>query len=168
MLIHGKNERGHYLGHNAVMISEDSRSMYLVNDSNEHIHLNTSTLVAQGEDSRGVKSIVDTIGTTGGEKNLEKLDCIITMTNKDSPPVLKMSADSEFSCALLARSKVMDAHDFREELMKHLSYHMKYVLLGVDRDLTNDQVLKEYYFLATKEKVYSKGETDLGSFTVVN
>ena len=55
------------------------------------IHLKTGTLVAQGEDARGVKSIVDTIGSTGGVNNLEELDGIINMTNTDSPSVLKMS-----------------------------------------------------------------------------
>ena len=61
-----------YLVLNAFMMSEDSRSSYLVNDSDEHIHLNTGTLVAQGEDARGVQSIVDTIAPTGGVMNLEK------------------------------------------------------------------------------------------------
>ena len=61
----------------------------------------------------------------------------------------------------------MDAHDFREELMRHLPGHMKDMFLRVGSELSNDQVLRVYSLLATKEKVFSKGETDLGSFKAV-
>ena len=82
------------------MMSGDSRSLYFMNDSDEHIHLNTGTLVVQGEDARDVQPIVDTSASTGGVKNLEKLDGIINVTNTDDTSVLKLSADSEFSSAL--------------------------------------------------------------------
>ena len=39
--------------------------------------------------------------------------------------------------------------------------------MRVGSELSNDQVLKIYSLLATKQKVFSKGETDLGSFTAV-
>ena len=111
--------------------------------------------------------IVDTSASTGGVKNLEKLDGIINMTNTDGPSVLKLSADSEFSSALLDKSKVMGAHAIRQMLMSHLPDHMKDMLLRVGSELSNDQMLKVYSLLATKEKVFSKAETDLGSFTAV-
>ena len=63
--------------------------------------VNTGTLVAQGGDARGVQSIVDTSASTGVVKNIEKLYGIINMTNTDIPSVLKLSADSKCSSALL-------------------------------------------------------------------
>ena len=44
--------------------------------------------------------------------------------------------------------------------------HERYVCEG-GSELSNDQVLKVYPFLATKDKVFFRGETDLGSFTAV-
>ena len=145
----------------------DSKSLYLVNDSDEHIYLNTGTIVAQGEDARGVQFIVDISASTGGIKNLGKLDGISNMTNTDGPSVLKMSADGEFSSAQLDKSRVMGAHASREMLMSNLPDHMKDTFLRVSIELSNDQVFKVCSLLATKEKVFSKGETDLGSFTAV-
>ena len=167
VVIHGRNERRKYLVHNALMMSGDSRNLYLVNDSDQHIHLNTCTLVAEGEYARGVQFIVDTSASTGGIKNLEKQDGITNMTNTDVHYVLKLSADNKCSSALFDKSNVMSAHAFREILMSHLPDHMKYMFLRFCSELSNDQVLRIYSLLATKEKVFSKGETGLGSFTAV-
>ena len=167
VVIHGRNDRRKYLVPNALMMSGDSKSLYLVKDSDEHIHLNPCTLVAQGEDARGVQSIVDTSASTGGVKNLEKLDGITNITNTDVPSVLKLSADNKCSIALLDNSNVMGAHAFREILMSYLPDHMKYMFLRVGSELSNDQVLKVYSLLAIKESVFSNCETDLGSFTSV-
>ena len=167
VVIYGRSERRQYLVPNALMMSGDSRSLYLVNDSDEHIHLNTGTLVAQGEDARGVQSIVDTSASTGGVMNLEKLNGIINMTNTDGPSVLKLSVDSGFSSALIDKSNVMGVHAFREMLMSHIPDHMKDMILRVGSELSNDQVLKVYSLLATKEKVFSKCETDLSNSTAV-
>ena len=72
-----------------------------------------------------MQSFVDTSASTGGVKNLEKLYGIINMTNTDVPSVLKLSADSKCSSALLDKSKVMGANAFREMLIRHLPDHMK-------------------------------------------
>ena len=157
VVIHEMNKRRQYLVPNALMMSGNSRSLYLVNDSDEHINLNTCSLVAHGEDARSVQSIVVTSATTGGVKNQEKLYGIINMTNTDVHSVLKLSADSKCSSALLDKSKVMGAHAFRERLMSHLPDHMKDMFLRVGSELSNDQVLKVYSLLAT----------DLGSITAV-
>ena len=53
-MIHGKNERRQCLVPKALMMSGDSRSLYLVDVSDEHIYLYTGTLVAQVEDAKGV------------------------------------------------------------------------------------------------------------------
>ena len=45
----------------------------------------------------------------------------------------------------------MGAHDFREILMSQLPDHMKDMILRVGSELSNDQVLKLYSLLATKE-----------------
>ena len=115
-----------------------------------------------------MQSIVDTSTSTGGVKKLAKLDGIINMTNTDGPSVLNLSADIEFSSALLDKSNVMGAQAFREMLMSQFPDHMKYMFLRVGSQLSNYKVLKVYSLLATKEKVFSNGETVLGSVTAVN
>ena len=60
---------------------------------------------------------------------MEKLYGIIDIINTNSPSVIKMSADSEFSSTLLAKSKAIGANDCREQLVSNLPDHMKDMFL---------------------------------------
>ena len=45
---------------------------------------------------------------------------------------------------------------------------MKYIFQRIGEELSNDQLLRVYLLLISMDMVFSKGDTDLGTFTAVN
>ena len=61
----------------------------------------------------------------------------------------------------------MDSNKFRDILIVRLPDHMKDMFQRIGEELSNDQLLRVYLLLISRDMVFSKGETDLGTFTAV-
>ena len=56
---------------------------------------------------------------------------------------------------------------FRDILIVRLPDHMKYMFQRIGEELSNDQLLRVYLLLISRDMVFSKGDTDLRTFTAV-
>ena len=68
---------------------------------------------------------------------------------------------------LKSKSEQLDSNQFRDILIVRLSDHMKYMFQRIGEELSNDRLLRVYLLLISRDMVFSKGDTDLGTFTAV-
>ena len=68
---------------------------------------------------------------------------------------------------LKSKSGQLDSNKFCDILILRLPDHMKDMFQRIVEELSNDQLLRLYLLLISREKVFSKGDTDLGIFTAV-
>ena len=61
----------------------------------------------------------------------------------------------------------LDSNKFRDILIVCLPDHMKDMFQRIGEELSNDQLLRVYLLLISRDMVFSKGDTDLGTFTAV-
>ena len=66
-----------------------------------------------------------------------------------------------------SKSGQLDSNKFRDILMVHFPDHMKDMFQHIGEELSNDQLLRVYLLLISRDMVFSKGDTDLGTFTAV-
>ena len=57
--------------------------------------------------------------------------------------------------------------NFRDILIVRLPDHMKYMFQRTGEELPNDQLLRVYLLLISRDMVFSRGDTDIGTFTAV-
>ena len=68
---------------------------------------------------------------------------------------------------LKSKSGQLDSNKFRDILIVRLPDHMKDMFQRIGEELPNDQLLRVYLLLISRDMVLSKGDTDLGTFTAV-
>ena len=68
---------------------------------------------------------------------------------------------------LKSKSGQLDSNTFRDILIIRLPDHMKDMFQRIGKELSNDQLLRVYFFLIAKDMVFSKADTKLGTFTGV-
>ena len=78
-----------------------------------------------------------------------------------------MKKDDDFQ-ELKSKSGELDSNQFRDILIIRLPDHMKDMFQRIGEELSNDQLLRVYSLLISRDMVFSKGDTDLGTFTAVN
>ena len=66
-----------------------------------------------------------------------------------------------------SKSGQLDSNKFRDILIVHLPDHMKDMFQRIGEELSNDQFLRVYLLLISKDMGFSQGDTDLGTFTAV-
>ena len=66
-----------------------------------------------------------------------------------------------------SKSGQLDSNKFRDILIVRLPDHMKDMFQRIGEDLSNDQLLRVYLLLISRDVVFSKGDTDLCIFTAV-
>ena len=66
-----------------------------------------------------------------------------------------------------SKSGQLDSNKFRDILIVRLQDHMKDMFQRIDEELSNDQLLRVYLLLISMDMIFSKGDTDLGTFTAV-
>ena len=66
-----------------------------------------------------------------------------------------------------SKSGQLDSNKFRDILIVRLPDHMKDMFQRIGEELSNDQLLRVYLLLISRDMVFSKGDTDLGTFTAV-
>ena len=66
-----------------------------------------------------------------------------------------------------SKSRQRDSNKFRDILIVRLPDHMKDMFQRIGEELSNDQLLRVYLLLISRDMVFSTGDTDLGTFTAV-
>ena len=66
---------------------------------------------------------------------------------------------------LKSKSGQLDSNKFRDILIVRLPDHMKDMFQRIGEELFNDQLLRVYLLLISRHKVFSRRDTDLGTFT---
>ena len=65
---------------------------------------------------------------------------------------------------LKSKSGELDSNQFRVILIIRLPDHMKYMFQRIGEELSNNQLVRVYLLLISRDMVFSKGDTDLGTF----
>ena len=68
---------------------------------------------------------------------------------------------------LRLKSGELDNKQFRDILIIRLPDHIKYMFQCIGKELSNDQLLRGHLLLISRDMVFSKGDTDFGTFTAV-
>ena len=101
------------------------------------------------------------------------LDGIIGVEGEDNPLLtgnsgtISMVEKDEDIQELKTKSGQQDSNKFRDILTVRLPDHMKDMLQRIGEELSNDQLLRMNLLLISMDMVFSKGDTDLGTFTAV-
>ena len=101
------------------------------------------------------------------------LDGIIGVEGEDDPlltgnsgTISRVEKDEDIQ-ELKSKSGQLDSNKFRDILIVRLPDHMKDMFQRICEELSNDQLLRVYLLLISRDMVFSKGDTDLGTFTAV-
>ena len=101
------------------------------------------------------------------------LDGIIGVEGEDNPLLpgnsgtISRAEKDEDTQELKTKSGQLDSNKFRDILIVRLPDHMKYIFQRIGEELSNDQLLRVYLLLISMDMVFSKGDTELGTFTAV-
>ena len=97
-----------------------------------------------------------------GSIGVEEDDNTLLTGNRETIPRVKKDDDIQ---ELNSNSGQLDSNQFRDILIVRLPDHMKDMFQRIGEELSNDQLLRVYLLLISRDMVFSKGETDLGPFT---
>ena len=101
------------------------------------------------------------------------LDGIIGVEGEDNPLLhgnigtISRAEKDEDTQEWKTKSGQLDSYKFRDILIVRLPDHMKDIFQRIGEELSNDQLLRVYLLLISMDMVFSKGDTDIGSFTGV-
>ena len=155
-------------------------SLYIINDS--HIQLKDDMVVAVGQEALHIEEVSESDGLLkkwNGQSVLNQsngsihLDGIIGVDGEDSPLLtgnsgtISMVEKDEDIQGLKSKSGQLDSNKFRDILIVRLPDHMKDMFQRIGEELSNNQVLRVYLLLISRDMVFSKGDTDHGTFTAV-
>ena len=101
------------------------------------------------------------------------LDGIIGVEGEDNPLltgnsgiISRVEKDEDIQ-ELKSKSGQLDCNKFRDISIVCLLDHMNDMFQRINEELSNDQLLRVYLLLISKDMVFSKGDSDLGTFTAV-
>ena len=97
------------------------------------------------------------------------LDGIIGVEREDNPlltgnsgTISRVGKDEDIQ-ELKSKSGQLDSNKSRDILIVRLPDHMKDMFQRIGEELSNDQLLRVYLLLISRDMVFSKGDTDLGT-----
>ena len=174
-------KNGPYLVPNTLLMPGDA-SLYIMNDSNSHIQLKEDMVVAVGQEALHIEEVSESDGLLtkwNGQSVLNQsnsslhLDGIIGVEREDDPlltgnsgTISRVEKDEDIQ-ELKSKSGQLDSNKFRDILIVRLPDHMKDMFQRIGEELSNDQLLRVYLLLISRDMVFSQGDTDLGTFTAV-
>ena len=101
------------------------------------------------------------------------LDGIIGVDGEDNPlltgnsgTISRVEKDEDIQ-ELKSKSGQLDSNTFRDILIVRLPDHMKDMFQRIGEELSNDQLLRVYLLLISRDMVFAKGDTDRGTLTAV-
>ena len=174
-----KNEP--YLVPNTLLMPGDA-SLYIMNDSDSPIQLKDGMVVAVGQEALHIGEVSKSDGLLtkwNGQSVINQLnsslhlDGIIRVEGEDNPlltgnsgTISRVGKDEDIQ-ELKSKSGQLASNKFRDILIVRLPDHMKDIFQRIGEELSNDQLLGVYLLLISRDMVFSKGDTDLGTFTAV-
>ena len=164
------------------LINARGSSLYIMNDSDSHIQLKAGMVVTVGQESIDIEEVSESDGLLtkwNGQSVLNQsygffhLDGIIGVEGEDNPlltgisgTILTVEKDEDIP-ELKSKSGQLNSNKFRDILIVRLPDHMKDMFQRIGEELSNDQLLRVYLLLISRDMVFSKGDTDLGTFISV-
>ena len=174
-------KNGPYLVPNTLLMPGDA-SFYIMNDSDSHIQLKDDMVVAVGQEALYREEVSESDGLLtkwNGQSVLNQsngslhLDEIIEVEGEDNPlltgnsgTISRVEKDQDIQ-EVKSKSGQLDSNTFHNILIVRLPDHMKYMFQRIGEELSNGQLLRVYLLLISRDMVFSKGDTDLGTFTAV-
>ena len=174
-------KNGPYLVPNTLLMPGDA-NLYIMNDSNSHMQLKADMVVAVGQEALHIEEVSESDGlltNCNGQSVLNQsngslhLDGIIGMEGEDNPLLtgnsgtISMVEKNEDILELKSKSGQLDSNKFRDILIVRLPDHMKDMFQRIGEELSNDQMLRVYLLLISRDMVFSNGDTDFGTFSAV-
>ena len=157
-------------------------SLYTMNDSDSHIQLKDDMVVAVGQEALHIEEVSESdrlLTKWNGQSVLNHsngslhLDGIIGVEGEDNPlltgnsgTISSVEKDEDIK-ELKSKSGQLDSNKFHDILIVPLPDHMKDMFQRNGEELPNDQLLRVYLLLISRDMVFSKGDTGLGTFTAV-
>ena len=157
-------------------------SLYIMNDSGSHIQLKDDMVVAVGQEALHIEEVSESDGllTKWNGQSVQNqsnsslhLDGIIGVEGEDDPSltgnsgtISRVEKDEDIQ-DFKSKSGQLDSSKFRDILMVRLPDHMKDMFQRIGEELSNDQLLRVYLLLISRDMVFSQGDTDLGTFMAV-
>ena len=170
-----------YLVSNTLLMPGDA-SLYIMNDSDSHIQLKDDMVVAVGQEALHIEEVSESDGvlTKWNGQSVQNqsnsslhLDGIIGMEGEDDPSltgnsgtISRVEKDEDIQ-ELKSKAGQLDSNKFRDILIVRLPDHMKDMFQRIGEELSNDQLLRVYLLLISRDMVFLQGDTDLGTFTAV-
>ena len=164
-------KNGPYLVPNTLLMPWDA-SLYIMNDSDSHIQLKEDMVVAVGQEALHIEEVSESDGLLT-KWNGQSVDGIIGVEREDDPlltgnsgTISRVEKDEDIQ-ELKSKSGQLDSNKFRDILIARLPDHMNDMFQRIGEELSNDQLLRVYLLLISRDMVFSQGDTDLGTFTAV-
>ena len=174
-------KNGPYLVPNTLLMP-GCASLYIMNDSDSPIQLKDDMVVAVGQEALHIEEVSESdalLTKWNGQSVLNQsnsslhLDGIIGVEGEDGPlltgnsgTISRVEKDEDIQ-ELKSKSGQLDSNKFRDILIVRLPDHMKDMFQRIGEELSNDQLLRVYLLLISRDMVFSQGDTDLGTFTAV-
>ena len=174
-------KNGPYLVPNTLLVQGEA-SIYIMNDSDSHIQLKDDMVVAVGQESLHIDEVSESdrlltkwncqslLNQSNGSLHL---DGIIGVEGEDNPlltgnigTISRVEKDEDIQ-ELKSKAGQLDSNKLRDILIVCLPDQMKDMFQRIGEELSNDQLLRVYLLLISRDMLFSKGDTDLGTFTTV-
>ena len=166
---------------NTLLMPGDA-SLYIMNDSDSHIQLKNDMVVVVGQKSLHIEGVSESDGLLtkwNGQSVINQsnsalhLDGIIGVEGEDNPlltgnsgTISRVEKDEDIQ-ELKSKSGQLDSNKFQDILIVRLPDHMKDMFQRIGEELSNDQLLRMCLLLISRDMVFSKGDTELSTFTAV-
>ena len=163
-------KNGPYLVSNTLLMPGDAR-LYIMNDSDSHIQLKYGMVVTVGQEALHIEEVSESDGLLtkwNGQSVLNQsngslhLDGIIGVEGEDNPlftgnsgTISRVEKDEDIQ-ELKSKSGQLDSHKFRDILIVRLPDHMKDMFQRIDEELSNDQLLRVYLLLISRDMVFQR------------
>ena len=89
-----------------------------------------------------------------------------SLSTENSGTISRAKKDDDLQ-ELKSKLEELDSNQFCDILIIRPPGHMKDMFQHIGEELPNDQLLRLYLLLISRDMVFSKGDTDLGNFTAV-
>ena len=163
-------KNGPYLVPNPLLIPGNV-SLYIMNDSDSHFQIKDGMVVAIGQETLHTVEVSAANGLLtkwNGQSVLNKsngsfhLDGIIGVEGEDNPfltgdsgTISRVEKDEDIQ-ELKSKSGQLDCNQFRDILIVRLPDHMKDMFQRIGEELFNDQLLRVYLLLISRDIVFPK------------
>ena len=157
-------KNGPYLVPNTLLMPRDA-SLYIMNDSDSTIQLKYDMVVAAGQEALHIEEVSESDGLLtkwNGQSVLNQSNSSLHLEGEDDPlltgnsgTISRVEKDMDIQ-ELKSKSGQLDSNKFRDILIVRLLDHMKDMFQRMGEELSNDQLLRVYLLLISRDMVFSQ------------